>query len=124
MDIICARCGKHFSSIEDAREHRGHCKETSEGEAIHWIPAPNSKVTPEEWESLMKLINKKREKISNYKIQNWLMALVFIFALCVTGLGVSIFVGSFIPLWLMFGFAFIYAIEKWLYYFTRKHRVL
>jgi hypothetical protein len=26
LDIICAKCGKHFSSIEAAREHRGLCK--------------------------------------------------------------------------------------------------
>jgi len=174
MDIICAKCGKHFSSIETAREH--HCKETSEGASVRWIPAPKSKITPEEWDSLMKLINpqdlpppkapsdveltatestiskdsaepdvsrpstnsekskripgkkeavkNKREKKSNYKIQNWLIALLFIFAFCIIGLGVSIFVGSFIPLWLTFGFSFIYSIEKWFYYFTRKHKGL
>ncbi len=174
MDIICAKCGKHFSSIEAAREHRGHCKETSEGESIRWIPAPKSKITPEEWESLMKLINlqdvsspkapsdvepaaikptrepaeldvpmsltnsekseripdkkeavkNKREKIINYKIKNWLIALLFIFALCITGLGISTFIGSFIPLWLLFGFSFIFSIEKWFYYFTRKYKAL
>lgn len=57
MDIICARCGKHFSSVEAAREHSGHCRETSVGEPIRWLPAPKSKITPEEWEKLMKLIN-------------------------------------------------------------------
>jgi len=174
MDIICAKCGKHFSSIEAAREHFGHCKETSSGEPIRWIPAPKSKITPGEWESLMKLINpedvssskapsdvelvaiksakepaepdvpmsltrseksekipdkkeavkSKREKAGNYKIKNWLVALLFIFALCITGLGVSIFIGSFIPLWLLFGFSFIFSIEKWFYYFTRKYKTL
>ena len=58
MDIICAKCGKHFSSIEGAREHSGHCKETSKGEPIRWIPTPKSKIPPEEWESLIKLINR------------------------------------------------------------------
>ena len=57
MDIICAKCGKHFSSIEGAREHNGHCRETSKGEPIHWVPARNSKIAPEEWENLMNLIN-------------------------------------------------------------------
>ena len=56
MDIICAKCGKHFSSIEGAREHRGHCKETSKDEPIRWKPARNSKITSEEWENLIKLI--------------------------------------------------------------------
>ncbi len=57
MDIICAKCGKHIFSIEAAREHSGHCKETSPGESIRWIPAQKSEITPEEWESLMKLVN-------------------------------------------------------------------
>ena len=176
MDIICAKCGKHFSSIEAAREHQRHCKETSAGESIHWIPAPKSKITPEEWESLMKFINpqyvspattpsnleptaveltssedsdepditmpptspekskgtpEKREflknkikKISNYKIRNWLKAALFVFTLSITGLVVSIFIGSFLPLWLLFGFSFIFIIEKWFYYFTRKYKAL
>ena len=59
MDIICARCGKHFSSIEAAREHRGNCKETSKGEPIHWVPAQKSKITSEEWRNLMRLVNTK-----------------------------------------------------------------
>lgn len=162
MDIICAKCGKHFSSIEAAREHRGHCKETSNGEPIHWKPSPQSKVNPEEWENLMKLINtqdasqaitpshseptateyksatdstdskgspdeKKAgrnsiKKTSNYKIQNWLVALLFIFALSVIGLGISLFVGVFIPFWILFIFSLVYSIEKWFYYRTRKHK--
>ena len=175
MDIICAKCGKHFSSIESAREHSGHCKETSESESIRWIPAPGSRITPEEWESLMKLINPQRisattpsnleptavestssegsaepditmpptsskkskgtlekkeivknkiKKISNCKINKWLIALLFIFTLSITGLVVSIFIKSFIPLWLLLGFSFIFSIEKWFYYFTRKYKAL
>ncbi len=57
MDIICAKCGKHFSSIEAAREHRGNCRAASGDEPVHWIPARKSKVTPAEWENLMRLIN-------------------------------------------------------------------
>ncbi|MFC2072853.1 CAP domain-containing protein [Chloroflexota bacterium] len=172
MDIICAKCGKHFSSIETAREHSGHCTETSKGEPIRWIPAPKSEITPEEWESLMKLINpqgisppevqsgveptaidttnakepvkanisspltnskksktishkkeaveKKREKSSSHKIQNWLIALLFIFALSIIGFGISIFIGSTIPFWIFIGFSIIFAVEYWFYYQTRK----
>jgi hypothetical protein len=61
-------------------------------------------------------------KKSNYKSRDWLIALLFIFGFCIVGLGVSILSGSFIPLWLMFGFSVIYSIEKWLYYFTRKYK--
>ncbi|MBI2329672.1 MAG: hypothetical protein HYU85_08615, partial [Chloroflexi bacterium] len=175
MDIICAKCGKHFSDIEAAREHRGHCKETSKDEAIRWIPAQKSKISPEEWERLMRLINpqsvsapqtpdvkptpiestspkdstepdatipvtnsgnsksapvkkeavkNKRAKASNYKIQNWLIALILFFALCVIGLGISLFVGILIPFWLLFIFSLVYVVEKWFYYFTRKYRVI
>lgn len=58
----------------------------------------------------------------NIQLQNWLIGLLLVFALSVVGLGVSLFAGSFIPLWLMFGFSTIYSIEKWLYYFTRKSK--
>ena len=174
MDIICAKCGKHFSGIEAAREHNGHCKETSKGEPIHWIPSPKSKITPEEWEKLVKLINPKDvspatkpsnvepkaieskspidsaetktsisssstagskgspdekkadksgiKKTANYRIQNWLIALLFIFSLSVIGWGISLFIGVFIPFWILFIFSFIYSIEKWFYYLTRKHK--
>lgn len=173
MDIICAKCGKHFSSIEAAREHRGNCRETSSNELIQWLPAKKSKISPEEWDNLMKLINaqdvspttspsnlepstassedsaepgvtvppassekskrtpekkeavkNKNKKTSNYKIQNWLISILLVFALCIVGLGISIFVGNFIPLWLMFGFSFIFSIEKWFHYYTRRHKVL
>ncbi len=174
MDIICAKCGKHFSSIEAAREHGGHCKETSKGEPIHWIPASKSKVNPEEWENLMKLINPKDvspatkpsnvepkaieskspidsaetktsisssstagskgspdekkadksgiKKTANYRIPNWLIALLFIFALSIIGLGISVFVGVFVPFWILLIFSLIYSIEKWFYYRIRKHK--
>ncbi len=48
-------------------------------------------------------------------------ALLFIFFLSVFGIGISIFIGSFIPFWILFGFSFIYSIEKWFHYFTRKY---
>lgn len=57
MDIICGKCGKHFSSVEGAREHGGQCEKTSAGEAIHWKPAKQSSLTDDEWGALMRLIN-------------------------------------------------------------------
>jgi uncharacterized protein YkwD len=174
MDIICAKCGRHFSSIEAAREHRGHCKETSEGESIRWIPARKSKITPEEWEKLINLINNqdvsqdmkpselepksvesesskestkpddsisntnsknihgtnqkhkavkdKKKKTAGFHIKNWMIALLFIFAFSVVGLGISIFTGIFLPFWILFGFSLIFSIEKWFSYVTRKHK--
>jgi hypothetical protein len=59
MDIICAKCDIHFTSIEDARGHNGHCKGTAMNEIIHWIPSPIVKITPEEWADMMVAINEK-----------------------------------------------------------------
>lgn len=75
MDIICAKCGKHFNSIEAAREHRGHCKVTSNGDEIHWlpakkdkqnkwIPAKRSELTKSELEDLNKLVDSLSKKPS------------------------------------------------------------
>lgn len=148
MDIICAKCGKHFSSVEAAREHRGNCRATSEGEPIHWVPARKSKITPAEWENLMRLINSplssqstpavnvepsterkrtppsgnKTDKRGHFRVLGWLTALLLVFSLSIAGLGISMFVGSFIPLWLLLGFSIIFSVEKWFSYQTRKHK--
>jgi uncharacterized protein YkwD len=58
------------------------------------------------------------------KVQNWLIVLLLIFSLSIIGIGISLFVGNFIPFWLMFGFSLVYSVEKWLYYFTRRHKGL
>jgi len=148
MDIICAKCGKHFSSVEAAREHRGNCRATSEGEPIRWVPAGKSKITPTEWENLMRLINSpissqstpavnvepsterkrtpssgnKNDKRGHFRVPGWLTALLLVFSLSIAGLGISMFVGSFIPLWLLLGFSIIFSVEKWFSYQTRKHK--
>ncbi len=220
MDIICANCGRHLNSIEAAREHSRSCKKIPDGESIHWEPAPKSKMTQEEWEALINLINnpvvsnddkqisnkendnklnltniicpncgdrlfhdfkllvwkckeckriytyselpKKRgkktkrvinkaaeqeeavenkqadkitadgtgktshnnrnKKTFNYKISQWLVAVLFIFAFSVCGLGISIFSGTFIPFWIFFGFSLIFSFEKWFSYITRKYK--
>ena len=73
MDIICAKCGRHFNSIESAREHHGHCSAGSTGEEIHWLPAKKSRenkwvakekkeVTREELKKLNELAESIREK--------------------------------------------------------------
>jgi len=172
MDIICARCGKHFSSIEAAREHRGNCRETSSDEPIRWVPARKSKITPAQWENLMRLINtqnpsstnvgpteiesegmkesvtadksdhpnnpplregqsrnrdtgkNKTLRRSSFKTPIWVIALLFIFALSLIGVGISIFSGIFVPFWILFSFSLIFSIEKWFFYWTRKHKSL
>lgn len=64
----------------------------------------------------------KRKKESNYKIPNWLTALLFIFSFSLVGVGISYLLGNLIPLVLMLGFSLIFSIQKWFYYYTRKHK--
>jgi hypothetical protein len=64
----------------------------------------------------------KSNKISGGSIPKWLIALLFIFILSIIGLVISLLIGSFIPLWLLVGFSFIYSVEKWFSYVTRKYK--
>ena len=58
------------------------------------------------------------------KINNYVLSLLFIFAVSVIGLGISLYISSSVPFWLLSGFSFIYSIEKWFIYFTRKYKVI
>ncbi len=61
MDIICASCGRHFTSIESAREHRGHCSGAEAGEALHWISSNKEELTPEQKERLQQILDSNNE---------------------------------------------------------------
>ena len=65
MDIICGKCGKHLNSVEAAREHSRHCAETSNNEPIRWVPAKNSKINPEEWDKLIRLIDTPTSSVNS-----------------------------------------------------------
>lgn len=56
-DIICAKCGKHFSTIELAREHQGNCKVISTSSKTLSAKTQKFKITPDEWERLVSFIN-------------------------------------------------------------------
>lgn len=62
------------------------------------------------------------KKLINYKFQNWMIALILIFVLSMIGLGISLFIGIFIPFWILLVFSLIYSVEKWFSYITRKHK--
>ncbi len=66
-------------------------------------------------------VGKLGSRSESKKIPNWLIALILIVSLSVFGIGISIFIGSSIPFWILFGFSFIYSIQKWFNYFTRKY---
>lgn len=50
---------------------------------------------------------------SRHKISTWLVALLLIFALSIIGLGISMFIRTFIPFWVLLGFSIVFSVEKW-----------
>ncbi len=56
----------------------------------------------------------------------WLLAPVLIFSCSLVGLGITLFIGTAIPLYLLLGFSTIFSIENWYYLplATRKHRYI
>ncbi len=68
MDIICAKCGRHFSSIESAREHYGQCKYSSTNEGLHW--STNKKITSSDKTDYYNSISTNNIDISKPKQSN------------------------------------------------------
>lgn len=54
----------------------------------------------------------------------WLIPAVLIFSCTLIGFGISLFIGTAIPLWLLLGFSLIISIEKWFHYTTRKYKYI
>lgn len=62
MHIICAKCGRYFSSIDAAQEHRGPCGNLPEsaGHTVRWIPSQDSgkaRVSSEEWSRIVAVLD-------------------------------------------------------------------
>jgi hypothetical protein len=73
--------------------------------------------------SIAKEIEERVSKPLSYiRNRKWLRGLLLVFALSLVGLGISVRVGSFIPVWLLLGFSVIYSIEEWSGYYTVKHK--
>jgi len=70
MDIICGKCGKHFSSIEAAREHRGNCKEDKENDGLDFIHSKDSTLSREEQERIINSIRRGDPKRDESKLFN------------------------------------------------------
>ena len=76
-------------------------------------------------------IGKRVDNAAGYKayshrphIPNWLKPILLVGALSIGGTIVSRLVGNLIPFWLLLGFSVFYSIEKWLGYYTRKHKIV
>ncbi len=63
------------------------------------------------------------KKLPSYYL-NALYAVLMIFALTLIGWGISILIGSLIPMWLLIGFSVFYSIEKWLLYYVRTYKTI
>jgi len=87
----------------------------------HTVPKPSSpkeSAEPEVTTPLRAGVEKKDVSeggsvVSDFKTLSWVIALLFVFGLSICGLGISLFVGSFVPLWLLFGFFLVFSVEKW-----------
>jgi uncharacterized protein YkwD len=58
------------------------------------------------------------------KVPSWVPALLLIFSLSIVGLGISKFIGNFIPLWILFGFSLIFSIDKWFYHTLIRYKAI
>jgi len=65
-----------------------------------------------------------RAKKTLKQASGWLIPIVLIFSCTLIGIGISLFVGTTIPLWLLLGFSLIISIEKWFYYLTKKYKYI
>jgi len=62
------------------------------------------------------------KKTSWIEQNHWFTAFLFVFTICVIGIAISVFTDTYIPLWLLLGFSFIFSVEKWFSYTTRKNK--
>jgi hypothetical protein len=56
------------------------------------------------------------------KLQKWLVVLIFILGFSILGLGISLFAGNYISLWILFGFSCIFSLEKWFSITIKKYK--
>lgn len=84
-------------------------------------PSNNSHAEPKYAPGLPLEIQKEQENM-NREIPNKYLSLILIFALLIIGLGISLYVESFIPLGMLFLFLSIYSIQRWFGYVTRKYK--
>ncbi len=121
----CNKCEKSFPSpsygpgADFGKEARWFGKTTTRERRRESTEAGRKK---EEAEPAKPKTSNHGKQVVNRPIKNWLWALLLIFALSIIGLGISIYIGSFIPFWLLVGFSCIYSVEKWFSYTTRKHK--
>ncbi len=127
---ICPRCGKE-ALWHNVKEHKYECLNLK----CKAVGSSPDKIAKESERFVAHVDSKGNsmgketarhnvKRIAHYRIPNWLIALLLIFAFSGSGFGISIFIGSFIPFWIMLGFSLVYSVEKWLHYTTRKYKYI
>jgi hypothetical protein len=61
------------------------------------------------------------DRKGNSRFPKWIIALLFVFIFSILGAGVSLYLGTIIPFWLLCGFSVVYAAGKWLKYQIDKY---
>jgi ribosomal protein L37AE/L43A len=119
---LCPFCGS-FNISYNKRFHSWRCNNCE-----HSFPVPSygpgrefGKTTKRSPISKKTTSHNTAKRISKHRIPKWLIALIFTLALSISGWGISVLIGSFIPLWMLLGFSIIFSIEKWFGYVTRKY---
>lgn len=51
----------------------------------------------------------------------WLLPSLLMFGLACIGFGISLYVGSFIPFWMLLTFCSVFSVQKWFLYSTRRY---
>jgi len=99
---------------------KSHTKHSVSRKDITPIKIP--KPVPVEPARPVSVVEKDVPHKSGNKISNWVLSLLLIFALSIIGLGITFFIRTSIPFWILLGFSLIYSVEKWFTYITRKHK--
>jgi len=102
---ICPRCGRK-SLWHNTRENKYECLNL-ECKAVGKTPEGIR-----QYSYAGKDKTGIRKPLGN-KIDNRLLALLLTFSLSIVGLGISLFIGSSIPFWMLFSFSIILLTEKW-----------
>jgi hypothetical protein len=58
--------------------------------------------------------------LGTLKMQKWVTVLVLVLGLAIIGLGISLYIGNYISLWVLVGFSCIFSLEKWFSKYVTK----
>jgi len=126
LNLKCKAVGSNPDEIARKSEFSGAYEQSAELDGVkHDSYKGGGVVNDNRKKSLSTLVpgkNNIKKIVAKVRTSKWLIALLFVFSFSICGWVISLFVGSFVPFWILFGFSSIYSIEKWLSYIIRKHK--